>query len=116
MFDYPTLEGIDNIARLKLRKEATEYWRMLKHLHELWTSFGENAERLISIYDWHSKQRKMVEELSRVLDWHDIKTTNIATEMDRVDKYLKDIAIALGEAPLDSAIAEIDTPDDGIPF
>jgi len=116
MFDFPDLAGMDNLAALAARKEAKEYWRMLKHLHELWTSFGEQAERLINVYDWHSKQRKMVEDLSKVLDWGDIKTVNIAAEMDRTDAYLRDIAVKLGEAPMDSVLPVSADEENVIPF
>jgi phage I-like protein len=116
MFDFPDLTGMDNIAALAARKEAKEYWRMLKHLHELWTGFGDRAERLINVYDWHSKQRKMVEDLSKVLDWGDIKTTNIAAEMDRTDEYLKDIAVKLGEAPLDAVLPPVTEEEEDFIF
>ena len=113
MFDYPDLGKIDRLAILKTRKEAVEYWRMLKHLKELWIAFGEKAERLVAIYDWHSKQKQMINDLNAVIDWHDIKTTNISTEIDRVDAYLQDIARMLGESPMEDAIAEALADDDG---
>lgn len=104
MFTFPDIAQADRLQMLKWRTEAEQYWTFLKHLLGLWTGFGDRATRLISVYKWSKGQGLMVEELSKMMDWHDIKVVNIAGEMDRVNEYMRLIAIALGEAPLDAAL------------
>jgi hypothetical protein len=115
MFDFPNLTGLNHIEVLKLRDDAKQYWTFLKHLLGLWTGFGDRAEKLVSVYKWSKGQRKMVEELTAALDWHDIKVVNIAGEMSRVDDYLKQIAIVLGEEVLDTVHSFVEPPSDITP-
>lgn len=97
MFEFTDLDGMSRLLLLKKQKESVDYWHQLNRLKGAFVAWESHTYDLVREYKASGGGSDLTKAIDNVAIKGEITLKKLHNQILRVDQYLKDIDVRLGD-------------------
>jgi len=97
VFKFDDLDSMSRAIMLLKQQEAKREYKSVKALEALWDAYGNAAKGLVNFYTPYKMQVEYFPEIQKALFSGRKRQEKVATYLERLDEYMRDIDTRLSD-------------------